>query len=105
MALMSRIGDCQKNLLANCFCNFGKKNLKETAVANIAKITNSTRIANCSKTLLFAKFADFSRPSFVFSLSLSARMPRYDYSCYFCDMCYSVFLDSKKISSEGWLIP
>ena len=51
MALMSRIGDCQKNLLANCFCNFGKKNLKETAVANIAKITNSTRIASRGKNL------------------------------------------------------
>ena len=44
-------------MVANCFGNFGKKRLKELSemyrkIATIAKITNSTRIANCSKTLL-----------------------------------------------------
>ena len=51
MALMSRIEDCQNNLLTNCLQFWQKKKLKETAVANIAKITNSTRIASCSKNL------------------------------------------------------
>ena len=49
---------CRKNLVANCFGNFGKKNNKTNCqkciekIANIARITNLTRIANCSKTLL-----------------------------------------------------
>ena len=101
MALMSRIGDCPKNLLANCFCNFGKKKFKGDCCSKYSK--NNKFNTDCK---LQQTFADFSRPSFVFSLSLSARMPRsLSYSCYFCDMCYSVFLDSKKNSSEGWLIP
>ena len=33
--LMSRIERSRKNLLANCFHNFGKKDLKETAIRNI----------------------------------------------------------------------
>ena len=33
--LMSRIERSRKNLLANCFHNFGKKDLKETAIRNV----------------------------------------------------------------------
>ena len=62
--LMSRIEYCRKSFVANCFRNnFGKKKQKKKElnepsemyrkkITNIAKITNSTRIANCSKTLL-----------------------------------------------------
>ena len=54
--LMCRIEHCRKNLAANCLAILAKKlnELSETyrKIANIAKITNSTRTANCSKTLL-----------------------------------------------------
>ena len=55
--LMSRIEHCRKILVANFFGNLGKKKLNELSemyrnIANMAKITNSSRIANCSKTLL-----------------------------------------------------
>ena len=33
--LMSRIEHSCKNLLVNCFHNFGKKDLKETAIRNV----------------------------------------------------------------------
>ena len=54
---MSRIEHCRQILVANFFRNFGKKKLNELSemyrkIANIAKITNSIRVANCSKTLL-----------------------------------------------------
>ena len=58
--LMSKIEYCRKNFVANCFGKFGKKKkkglneLSEMYRKNrkYSKITNSTRIANCSKTLL-----------------------------------------------------
>ena len=51
LCIMSgRIEYCRKNLVANCFGNFGKKKKNKT---NCQKcIANSTRTANCSKTLL-----------------------------------------------------
>ena len=58
MHMSGRTEYCRKNLVANCFGNFGKKNNKTNCqkciekIANIARITNLTRIANCSKTLL-----------------------------------------------------
>ena len=67
--LVSRIGHCRKNLVANCFRNFGKK-IKRTVrkciekIANIAKITNSIRIANCSKTFLTDFCRNFSKNFF-----------------------------------------
>ena len=48
---MSRIDLVSKNLLANCFRNFSKKDLKKTAIkkiieeiANVAKIAKVRRI-------------------------------------------------------------
>ena len=32
---MSRIEHCGKNVLANCFRNFGRKDLKDSAVKNV----------------------------------------------------------------------
>ena len=91
MALMSRIEDCQKNLLTNCL-QFCQKKIKGNCCSKYSK--NNKFNKDCK---LQQKFADFSRPFFVFSISLSGRMPRsLSYSCYFCDTCYSVFLDSKK---------
>ena len=51
---MSRIEHCRQILVADFFGNFGKQKLNELSemYRNIAKITNLTRIANCSKTLL-----------------------------------------------------
>ena len=50
LCIMSgRIEYCRKNLVANCFGNFGKKKNKTNCQKCIA---NSTRTANCSKTLL-----------------------------------------------------
>ena len=51
LCIMSgRIEYFRKNLVANCFGNFGKKKNNKT---NCQKcIANSTRTANCSKTLL-----------------------------------------------------
>ena len=58
---MSRIERTLKNLIANCFRNFGKKNQKQKRfkghccqkcmeeMANIVRITNSTRITCCTK--------------------------------------------------------
>ena len=50
-ARMSRIDLVSKNLLANCFRNFSKKDLKKTAIkkiieeiANVAKIAKVRRI-------------------------------------------------------------
>ena len=34
---MSRIEHCGKNELANCFRNFGRKDLKDSAVKNVQK--------------------------------------------------------------------
>ena len=54
--LMSMIALSHKNLVAISFCSFGKKRVKGNClrkfieeIANIAKITNSTRIKSCSK--------------------------------------------------------
>ena len=47
--MSGRIEYCRKNLVANCFGNFGKKKNKTNCQKCIA---NSTRTANCSKTLL-----------------------------------------------------
>ena len=49
LIMSGRIEYCRKNLVANCFGNFGKKKNKTNCQKCIA---NSTRIANCSKTLL-----------------------------------------------------
>ena len=64
--LMSRIERSRQNLRANCFLNYGKIYLMETAVrneeiANIARIKNSTRIASCSKNLLANVCRNFSK--------------------------------------------
>ena len=51
---MSRIEHCRQILVADFFGNLGKQKLNKLSemYRNIAKITNLTRIANCSKTLL-----------------------------------------------------
>ena len=77
--LMARIENCRKNLVANCFRNFGqKKTLNELSemyrkIANIAKLTNSTRIASCSKTFLTNFFRNFSENLFNSNCSQKSR--------------------------------
>ena len=68
--MSGRVEYCHKNLVANCFGNFGQKKNKTNCqkciekIANIAKITNSTRIANCSKTLLLMFIAILAKNTF-----------------------------------------
>ena len=68
--LVSRIEHCRKNLVANCFRNFSKKTKKTKKTktnchkciekrANIAQITNSIRIASCSKTFPYNFLSQF----------------------------------------------
>ena len=63
---MSSIERSRKTLLANCFRSFGKNDLKDTCCekcieekANLVRITNSTRIACCSK-MTYKCFVIFS---------------------------------------------
>ena len=68
--LVSRIEHCRKNLVANCFRNFSKKKKTNSHKciekrANIAKITNSIRIASCSKTFLTNFCRNFSKHNYV----------------------------------------
>ena len=81
--LVSRIEQCLKNLVANCFRNFSKnkKNQKKKTNchkciekrANIAKITNSIRIASCSKTFLTNFCRNFSKQTELCSIEIACR--------------------------------
>ena len=63
---MSRIERSRKTLFANCFRSFGKKILRNCCqncieeITNILRITNLTRIASCSKSLLTNFCRNFS---------------------------------------------
>ena len=44
---MSRIELTSKNLLANCFCNFGKKDMKETAITCMYSVFLDSKKTSC----------------------------------------------------------
>ena len=69
---MSRIEHCREKLLAIVFAILAKKDLgkllsemyRRKIIANIARITNSTRIESCSKTFLANFCRNFSKNMF-----------------------------------------
>ena len=76
--LESRIEHRRKNLVANCFRNFSTKNKTNCQEciekrANIAKITNSIRIASCSKTFLTNFCRNFSKQTELCSIEIACR--------------------------------
>ena len=77
----------------------GKKRSKITIQNNT--YWSRIQVAFLAKFAIFATFGDFSRPFLAFFL-LSLELCEIYYSWYFCDICYSVFLGSKKNPCYFW---